>query len=321
MSIDGPTHLNPLTGAEDSTQSLQYDVRMDGVYFFRSRPKPPFNLSLKSGDFAYCFMVRQGTLTLKIDFPVPLTFKLKPGSIVSMSGLAPHSFASHQRIAGTPTGVFEELPISCSGSAVDEVDLIIGVVPQEPLALSSLVLGGTLLTPEDTPECARRIWKAAELLEEEFQGDGQQYNQDIIVRRIAEIMLINITRSATMYGNTATYQSNILPLGMNILKVFQSFLQNPYRDWTVKELAKIAGMSRTSFSEEFRLITGRTPIHTLSRIRLTMISRSLLLEKMSIEEAADQAGYSSAAAFVRAFQREFGLTPAKWRRRQLELEA
>ena len=35
---------------------------------------------------------------------------------------------------------------------------------------------------------------------------------------------------------------------------------------------------------------------------------------LSVEAAAEEAGYSSSAAFVRAFQREFGETPARWRR-------
>jgi AraC-like DNA-binding protein len=35
-----------------------------------------------------------------------------------------------------------------------------------------------------------------------------------------------------------------------------------------------------------------------------------------VESAAEEAGYSSSAAFVRAFQREFGETPARWRRRR-----
>ena len=235
-------------------------------------------------------MVRRGTLTLKIDFPFPLTFELKPGNIISMSGLVTHSFSSPHDNDGSSTGLFEELSMSEEESEDAEVDLIIGVVPQETLALSSLVLGGTLLTPESTPECSRRIWKAAEILEEEFQGDGQQYNQNIIVRRTAEFMLINITRSALMYGKEETYQHYIVPVEMSILKILQAFLQNPYRDWTVNELAKNAGMPRTNCAEEFRLITGRTPIQTLTRIRLTMIARSLLSDKMSVEEAADQAG-------------------------------
>ncbi len=73
-------------------------------------------------------------------------------------------------------------------------------------------------------------------------------------------------------------------------------------------------MSRTRFAEEFKLVTGQTPARIISRLRLTAIARRIASLSLSVEAAAEEAGYSSSAAFVRAFQREFGETPARWRR-------
>jgi AraC-like DNA-binding protein len=49
-------------------------------------------------------------------------------------------------------------------------------------------------------------------------------------------------------------------------------------------------------------------------MRLTAIARRLASAALSVETAAEEAGYRSSAAFVRAFQRQFGETPARWRR-------
>ena len=73
-------------------------------------------------------------------------------------------------------------------------------------------------------------------------------------------------------------------------------------------------MSRTRFAEEFKLVTGQTPARIVSRLRLTAIARRIASTTLSVETAAEEAGYSSSAAFVRAFHREFGETPARWRR-------
>lgn len=300
----------------DTSSDQRYDVRMDGVYFFRSMPTQPFHLALKAGDYSYCFMVKRGHMTLHVEFPVSQTIDLVPGDIVGVSGLTSPSVKSPSCETSAPSGEFQELPLGCPDAPVGDVDLLIGVVPQETMALTNMVIGPIFLGRSDSPEYASRIWKAAELLEDEFKERGETYNQPIIVRRIAEIILINMTRSLLMRRGGDAFSLPPMPAHMNVLRALQEFLRLPDKEWTVEGLARIAGMSRTKFSDEFRRVTGKTPIQTITRIRLTMTARSFLTEQLSVEEAADMAGYSSAAAFVRAFQREFGQTPAKWRRQQ-----
>jgi len=99
-----------------------------------------------------------------------------------------------------------------------------------------------------------------------------------------------------------------------LLLSINAFLRAPELPWTLADLAKAAGMSRTRFAEEFKMVTGQTPARIISRLRLTTIARRIENTTLSVEAAAEEAGYSSSAAFVRAFQREFGETPARWRR-------
>jgi AraC-like DNA-binding protein len=296
-----------------AASDIRADVRMDGVYFFRSFASYPVNKRLDPGDFSYCFMVRRGHLRLTIDFPEPKSVDLAPGSIVGISGLAPHRIHSLPDPGeGTPDG-FPRVPISEQIDAGNDVELLLGVAPSESIALTNLIIGPLYLSRESSPECARRIWKASEMLDEEFVGRGEEYGQAIIVRRIAEIILINMTRSILEHTSKPTPE---VVRSRGVILAIRAFLDAPLEEWSVDRLARLAGMSRTKFAEDFRRILGRTPMQTLARMRLTLVARRILMEDISVEEAADIAGYSSAAAFIRAFSREFGSTPLQWRKLQ-----
>jgi transcriptional regulator GlxA family with amidase domain len=52
----------------------------------------------------------------------------------------------------------------------------------------------------------------------------------------------------------------------------------------------------------------------LTRWRLRLGARALTGSSRSVAEIAAEAGYESEAAFNRAFKREFGLPPARYRR-------
>ncbi|MEQ8951046.1 AraC family transcriptional regulator [Parvibaculum sp.] len=296
---------------------VRADVRMDGVYFFRSSADYPFNKTLDAGDFSYCFMVRRGELRLTIDFPEPRVIDLKPGAIVGVSGLAPHRFHSLPDMVATPADGFERIPITEEIGPGKDVELLLGVVPSENIALTNLIIGPLYLSPETSPEFTRRIWKAAELLDEEFIGAGLEYGQAIIVRRIAEIILINMTRSLLAAQGEAGEREPGPIRNRGVISAIRAFLDDPLKDWSIDRLAKHAGMSRTKFAEDFRRVVGSSPMQTLARLRLTLVMRKMLVDELSVEEAADMAGYSSSAAFIRAFSREFGATPLQWRKMQM----
>ena len=309
---NGTRHVQDITVSD-----IRADVRMDGVYFFRSSASYPFNKALDPGDFSYCVMVRRGHMRLTMDFPEPRTIDLEPGAIVGISGLAPHRLHSPTGAQRLSAEAFEQISIQEQIDPDSDVELLIGVVPSENISISNLIMGPIYLSKEHSPEYARRIWKAAELLDEEFIDTGEEYGQVIIVRRIAEIILINMTRSMLAGRAEEVDREPSVMRNRGVLTAMRAFLDAPLKDWNVSKLARVAGMSRTKFAEEFRRMMGRTPMQTVGRIRLTLVARRLLTEQISVDEAADIAGYSSAAAFIRAFSREFGLTPLQWRKKHL----
>jgi AraC-like DNA-binding protein len=84
--------------------------------------------------------------------------------------------------------------------------------------------------------------------------------------------------------------------------------------WTVAELARDVGLSRTVLSERFRHFLGDSPMAYLMRWRLQLGARALGATSHSVAQIASEVGYESEAAFNRAFKREYGLPPATYRR-------
>jgi AraC-like DNA-binding protein len=90
--------------------------------------------------------------------------------------------------------------------------------------------------------------------------------------------------------------------------------QRPADPWTVADLAREAGLSRTVFSERFRHFLGESPVAYLTRWRLLLAARALTGTSRSVAQIASDVGYESEAALNRAFKRRYGLPPARYRR-------
>lgn len=88
----------------------------------------------------------------------------------------------------------------------------------------------------------------------------------------------------------------------------------PAHGWTVDELARKAGLSRSALAQRFTQLLGQPPMQYLAHWRLQIAAQELRVGTKSLAAVADQVGYESEAAFNRAFKREFGMPPAGWRR-------
>ncbi len=88
----------------------------------------------------------------------------------------------------------------------------------------------------------------------------------------------------------------------------------PAKAWTVDDLARETGLSRSALAERFADLIGEPPMQYLTRWRLALAARALREGREPIARVAESVGYESDAAFNRAFKREFGMPPAAWRR-------
>ena len=83
--------------------------------------------------------------------------------------------------------------------------------------------------------------------------------------------------------------------------------------WTIASLADEVGISRSALVERFTRYLSEPPMAYLTRWRLQLAARSLERTSRGVAEIAGDVGYESEAAFNRAFKREFGRPPGRYR--------
>jgi AraC-like DNA-binding protein len=86
------------------------------------------------------------------------------------------------------------------------------------------------------------------------------------------------------------------------------------RQWTVDDLGREVGLSRSALADRFTRLIGEPPMRYLAHWRIQVAARELRSGDTPLARIAEQVGYESEAAFNRAFKRSFGLPPATWRK-------
>jgi len=84
--------------------------------------------------------------------------------------------------------------------------------------------------------------------------------------------------------------------------------------WTVEELAREAGMSRSAFAARFGDSVGLSPLDYVTRWRMFRAGGMLRRGDRSIAEVAVRVGYENESAFAKAFKRVTGVTPGVYRK-------
>lgn len=86
------------------------------------------------------------------------------------------------------------------------------------------------------------------------------------------------------------------------------------RQWTVEDLAREVGYSRSVLGDRFTKLVGEPPMRYLARWRMRVARHHLRASDVPLARIAEQVGYESETAFNRAFKRDFGVPPATWRK-------
>jgi AraC-like DNA-binding protein len=137
----------------------------------------------------------------------------------------------------------------------------------------------------------------------------------LIVTKLGEVLFVHILRahiirSKSERGFLAAIQDE------RIGRVLEAMHQSPEDDWQLNTLARIAGMSRTGFSNKFKFLIGETPLAYITNWRILQAKELLSSSKKSVGEIAGEVGYQSEAAFNRVFKKRVLQTPLKYRQAQ-----
>ncbi len=144
--------------------------------------------------------------------------------------------------------------------------------------------------------------------------DNPVPGSEIVVARLTDVLIVYVLRA---------YISQLGPDDVGWLGALKDpaiseaiglIHRNPEHQWTARELAEAAGLSRSAFFTRFRQTVGETPAEYLTRWRIHLATKLLRDEDYSVAVAGRQVGYATEAAFSNAFLRVMGVRPGAYRR-------
>ena len=137
-----------------------------------------------------------------------------------------------------------------------------------------------------------------------------------VLAKLAEVLFIEVLRlyinepSTGRTGWLAGMGDRIVGAALNELH------ERPAHAWTLEELARVAGTSRSVLAERFQHMVGTSPMQYLTQWRMVLAANLLARSNAPLARIAEDVGYQTDTAFSRAFRREYGAPPAAWRRSQ-----
>jgi AraC-like DNA-binding protein len=137
---------------------------------------------------------------------------------------------------------------------------------------------------------------------------------DTVLAKLSELLFVEAVRrylDALPAGHTGWLAGLRDPFVGRALALIHA---RPGEPWSVDDLAREAGLSRSALADRFARLIGEPPMHYLSRWRLQVAAQRLTSSHDPLARIAFEVGYESEAAFNRAFKRLFGAPPATWRK-------
>jgi AraC-like DNA-binding protein len=82
---------------------------------------------------------------------------------------------------------------------------------------------------------------------------------------------------------------------------------------SLSDIANTVNVSLTQLRRNFQKELGLSPQPVLMKLRMQLATRLLSLTSDTLDQIADQCGFQAATDFCRAFKKELGVTPNRWR--------
>ena len=248
--------------------------------------------------------------------------RLEAGDIIVFPQGDAHTVSSTPGMRGIPSDEAQRLAlnaqklpvaISIQGGGPDQTRIICGFLgcdarPFNPL-LSALPRVIVLRGSGDASSVLGRLVELAVV-----ESAAARAGSECALSRLSELLFVEAVRhhvatlSVEQVGWFAALRDD------QIGRALQKLHERPAHPWTLEELAKEVGMSRSMLAERFAHFVGMPPIQYLANWRIQLAASLLRSTKASLAEIADRVGYGSETALSRAFKRTVGVAPVVYRR-------
>jgi AraC-like DNA-binding protein len=276
-------------------------------------------MALPGGDFASFHLVEEGECQLTtVDGRSEV---LRAGELVVLFDGAAHVLSDDRGRSATPVEkLLQAQPpgarVRRHGGGGRATHLVCGKFAGEGLPRSN---GFKALPPLVRLDGTGAVGRTAALLASEIAANRP--GSSAVAERLSEVLVVQVLREVLGEGvSTAEFSGAGWLRAVKDEHVWAALgllHSAPGEAWTVGEVARRVGLSRTVFAHRFRSLVGDTPMAYLGRLRHQLAARWLGEGRLSVSEIAERVGYSSVSAFDRAFSKRAGGSPAALRREQL----
>jgi AraC-like DNA-binding protein len=136
-----------------------------------------------------------------------------------------------------------------------------------------------------------------------------------VLDRLIDILFVQVVRGwiANERARTPSWLGSLAdPI---VARALSHLHRTPSAAWTVDDLASRVNVSRATLARRFGQLVGESPLAYLTRWRMDLAARRLRETRDPVKVIAQDFGYTSEFAFSRAFTRNRGEAPGRYRKR------
>jgi len=306
-------------------------IKLEGAIFFNAEFSAPWSvnssppdalkpfISLTAGHVIRYHFVTEGHAYARLVDGPPI--ELGPGDIVVFPHSDPHILGNGQGARPAETfripekNLSQGVQVTRLGGGGETTKFVCGFMACDP-RLSSVVLSGLpkilKLSIADEPSGQ---WIQNSIRYSVNASDAPDDGKGLVLTKISEVLFVETLRryvSSLPPGQKGWLAGARDPVISEVLALLH---KEPADPWTIADLGKRVGLSRTRLADRFRYFLGESPMAYLAQWRLKLGADILQSTEDSVAEVAAAVGYGSEAAFNRAFKRVFQCPPAQFRRK------
>jgi len=314
----------------DAFSEILSGVKLNGAVFFSAEFSAPWGFSSPGSSVIaatlavdathlvlYHFVIDGGAVVEVADGP---SIELKPGDVVIFTNGDPHHISSGHGVKrpfpnyGIAAKVeARDLSTLQAGGGGETSRFVCGYMACDPYLSRPILNGLPPVFKVNIRTDRSGHWLENSILHLVEEAASGRVGSEAMLAKLSEALFVDTLRRYVaglpeqQLGWLAGARDPVVGKSLGLL---HNRVAHP---WTIADLADEVGISRSALVERFTRYLSEPPMTYLTRWRLQVAARSLASTSRGVAEIAADVGYESEAAFNRAFKREFGQPPGRYR--------
>lgn len=315
----------------DALSSVLRTVRLTGAAFFDVVAKAPWVAEQAGAEIILPkilpgagHLIAYHVVTEGRCFAYPIggdPIAVEAGEVIVFTKGDPHVMSSGPGMRGDPftpsvidAATTSQLPFRINyGGTGPQTKLVCGFLACDARPFNPLLENLPPVIKAGDPQNRDAGWFGQFIRFAMLESADKRVGGESVLARLSELMFIEVVRR---YLEAMPPEKDGWLAGLRdpfIGRALSLMHGAPAQNWTIEELSKQVGLSRSSVAARFTTLVGIPPMQYLAKWRM-QIASDLLTGGANVATVAAEIGYASESAFSRAFKKMVGVSPAAWRR-------